>query len=150
MKQLFKFFICLFSISVFSQSIDNKLFTVESKYDFKQTIKLLKKGLTSENIQIFSVIDHSKAAKKSALHLAPTTVLIIGNPKVGTVLMQENQLLAIELPLKILIREVNGKTFVTYKRLETLYNDYTIEKTKPLLEKIDQAILKIIEKSIST
>ena len=94
------FFISLFiSVSFSAQSEDYPSFTAKSEYDFRQTIGRLKKNFKANNIAIFAEIDHTKAAKKAGENLLPATVLVVGNPKVGTRLMQENPKVAIELPL---------------------------------------------------
>jgi len=98
------FFISLFiSMNFSAQSEYSQFFTAKSEYDFKQTVGRLKKNFKANNIAIFAEIDHAKAAKKSQENLLPATVLVVGNPKVGTRLMQENPKTAIELPLKVLV-----------------------------------------------
>ena len=80
----------------------------QSPLAFEETVAALQKTLNSKGITIFATIEHHKAAEAVGESMRPATVLIVGNPKVGTALMQENPRLAIELPLKILIYE-DGK-----------------------------------------
>ena len=143
------FFISLFiSVSFSAQSEDYPSFTTKSKYDFKQTIRRLKKNFKANNIAIFAEIDHTKAAKKSQENLLPATVLVVGNPKVGTHLMQENPKTAIELPLKVLVYEENGVVWVRYKFVSLLVSEYKLEKTEQVTHKIDTAMGKIIAQSV--
>ena len=144
------FFISLFiSVSVSAQSEDYSSFTAKSKYDFKQTISRLKKNFKANNIAIFAEIDHAKAAKKAKETLLPATVLIVGNPKVGTSLMQENPKVAIELPLKVLVYEENKVVWVRYKFVSLLVSDYKLEKVEQITQKIDIAMGKIIAESVT-
>lgn len=57
---------------------------------------------------VFARIDHAAAARAAGLALAPTLVLLIGSPRVGTPLMAQTPDLAIELPLRLLVRSENG------------------------------------------
>ena len=131
-----------------AQSQDYSSFTAKSKYDFKQTIRRLKKNFKANNIAIFAEIDHAKAAKKAKEDLLPATVLIVGNPKVGTRLMQENPKVAIELPLKVLVYEEDGIVRVRYKFVNPLVSDYKLERVEQITQKIDIAMGKIIAESV--
>ena len=143
------FFISLFiSVSFSAQSQDYSSFTAKSQYDFKQTISRLKKNFKANNIAIFAEIDHAKAAKKAKETLLPATVLIVGNPKVGTSLMQENPKVAIELPLKVLVYEENKVVWVRYKFVSLLVSDYKLERVEQVTQKIDIAMGKIIAESV--
>ena len=143
------FFISLFiSMNFSAQSEDSQFFTAKSEYDFKQTVGRLKKNFKANNIAIFAEIDHVKAAKKAKENLLPVTVLVVGNPKVGTRLMQENPKTAIELPLKVLVYEENGAVWVRYKFVSLLVSEYKLEKTEQVTHKIDTAMGKIIAQSV--
>ena len=143
------FFISLFiSMNFSAQSEDSQFFTAKSEYDFKQTVGRLKKNFKANNIAIFAEIDHAKAAKKAGENLLPATVLVVGNPKVGTRLMQENPKTAIELPLKVLVYEENGVVWVRYKFVSLLVSEYKLEKTEQVTHKIDTAMGKIIAQSV--
>jgi hypothetical protein len=135
-------------MSFSAQSEDYSSFTAKSKYDFKQTIRRLKKNFKANNIAIFAEIDHTKAAKKAGENLLPATVLVVGNPKVGTSLMQENPKAAIELPLKVLVYEEDGIVQVRYKFVSLLVSDYKLERVEQVTQKIDIAMGKIIAESV--
>ena len=143
------FFISLFiSMSFSAQSEDYQFFIAKSQYDFKQTISRLKKNFKANNIAIFAEIDHAKAAKKAKENLLPATVLIVGNPKVGTSLMQENPKVAIELPLKVLVYEEDRIVRVRYKFVNPLVSDYKLERVEQVTQKIDITMGKIIAESV--
>lgn len=112
----------------------------------EETITLIKKDLEGKSIQVFTEIDHSTEAEKVGLSLPKTKVLVIGNPKVGTLLMQENQEFALHLPLKILITEKNGKTIIKYEKITPLAKKYKLKKTLPIAQKIDETIGNIVAK----
>ncbi|MBV9101939.1 MAG: DUF302 domain-containing protein [Candidatus Eremiobacteraeota bacterium] len=63
---------------------------------------------------VFAMIDQAEAAAKVGLTLRPTTLIVFGNPKGGTPLMEALPLIALELPLKMLVWEENGTVNVSY------------------------------------
>ena len=120
----------------------------QSPLTFEETVAAIQKTLNSKGITIFATIEHHKAAEAIGETMPPATVLIVGNPKVGTALMQENLLLAIELPLKILIYE-EGKTInIRYEKVAAIAEKYHIKQNFGTAEKIDAAMLQLIKSTI--
>ena len=94
---------------------DNGLITVQSRYPVSQTVTRLVTGVTSKGMTIFAVVDHGDGAHIAGLSLRPTQLVLFGNAKGGTPLMQENQTAGIDLPLKALVWEdADGKVWLTY------------------------------------
>ena len=124
-------------------------YTAQSPYTFEQTIERLQEILKSKGITVFATIYHQAAAKAVGEKLAPATVLIVGNPKIGTALMQENPRFAIELPLKILIYEENKTVNIRYEKIAAIAEKYHIKQNFATAEKIDTAMLQLIKSSIS-
>ena len=120
----------------------------QSPLAFEETVAALQKTLNSKGIIIFATIEHHKAAEAVGESMQPATVLIVGNPKVGTALMQENPLLAIELPLKILIYEERKTVNIRYEKIAAIAEKYHIKQTFSTTEKIDAAMLQLIKSSI--
>ena len=85
-----------------------------SPKDVAATVGQLKELVEARGVAIFALIDHAKEAAHAALSLPDEQLLIFGDPKVGTLLMQENPLIGIELPLKILVWSSQGKTQVAF------------------------------------
>lgn len=121
-----------------------------SPYPFEKSVSNLKYWLKHHKITLFSEINHSSEAEKVGLTLPKTMVFIVGNPKVGTMLMQENQDIALHLPLKILVKEnTDGQTEIIYQKLEPLAVQYGLEKTRPTAKKIDYLMDMIIIEAIA-
>ena len=120
----------------------------ESPLTFEETVVALQKELNSRGITIFATIDHKKAAEAVGESMPPATVLIVGNPKVGTALMQENPRLAIELPLKILIYEDGKKVNIRYEKIAAIAEKYHLKQTFSTAEKIDSAMQQLIKLAI--
>jgi uncharacterized protein (DUF302 family) len=91
------------------------LVTVPSSVSAKQTIDKLEAALKGGGATIFARVDHAAGATSAGLTLRPTELLIFGNPKGGTPLMQSQQSAGIDLPLKALAWEdAAGKTWLSY------------------------------------
>ena len=120
----------------------------QSSLTFEDTVAAIQKTLNSKGITIFATIDHQAAAKAVGETMQPATVLIVGNPKVGTALMQENLLLAIELPLKILVYQEGKTVNIRYEKIAAIAEKYHIKQNFGTAEKIDAAMLQLIKLSI--
>ena len=96
-------------------STQNGLVNLASKYSVAETLQRLESLLNERRIKIFAIVDHSGEAEKVGLAMRPTQLLIFGNPKGGTPLMQAAPTVAIDLPLKALLWEdADGKSWLTY------------------------------------
>ena len=120
----------------------------ESPLAFEETVAALQKTLNSKGITIFATIEHHKAAEAVGENMQPATELIVGNPKVGTALMQENPRLAIELPLKILIYKEEKIVRIRYEKISAIAEKYHIKQNFATAEKIDAAMRQLIKLAI--
>jgi exported beta-lactamase len=120
----------------------------QSPLGFEEAIAAIQKTLNSKNITVFATIEHHKAAEAVGESMSPATVLIVGNPKIGTALMQENPLLAIELPLKILVYQEGKTVNIRYEKIAAIAEKYHIKQNFGTAEKIDAAMLQLIKLSI--
>ena len=94
---------------------EDGLVTLASKFSVKETLDRLETDLKAKAITVFARIDHAAGAASVAMPLRPTEVLIFGNPKAGTPLMQSNQTIGVDLPLKVLgWQDAEGKVWLTY------------------------------------
>lgn len=94
---------------------EDGLVTIASNYSVEETLDRLEVDLKAKDITVFVRIDHAAGAASVAMPLRPTELLIFGNPKSGTPLMQSNQTIGIDLPLKVLAwQDAGGKVWLTY------------------------------------
>jgi uncharacterized protein (DUF302 family) len=91
------------------------LISIPSSFDPKETMDRLEAALRASGVTIFARIDHAAGAAEVGETLRPTELLIFGNPKAGTPLMQAGQTIGIDLPLKALVwQDAAGKTQLSY------------------------------------
>ena len=79
-----------------------------SPHTVDETVARIEAILRSKAIALFALIDHSGEAAKVGLRMPPTKLLIFGKPEAGTPVMLAAPRIAIDLPLKILVREDAG------------------------------------------
>jgi uncharacterized protein (DUF302 family) len=94
---------------------ENGLTTLPSTHGAKETMDRLEADVKAKGMTVFARIDHSAGAKEVGLPLRPTELLIFGNARGGTPLMQALQTSGIDLPLKALVWEdTDGKVWLSY------------------------------------
>jgi uncharacterized protein (DUF302 family) len=92
------------------------LTTVASHFGPKETLDRLEADVKAKGLTVFARIDHAAGATAVGLQLLPTAVLVFGNGRGGTPLMQSSQLIGLELPIKVLVwQDTSGKTWLSYE-----------------------------------
>jgi uncharacterized protein (DUF302 family) len=104
---------------------DNGIITKSSNYSVKDTISRFAAAVKSREgagFIVFTEIDHAAAGKKFGIEMRPRTVVVFGNPKLGTPVMAKTPLLAIDNPPKALVWEDDqGKVWLSYNSADYLY-----------------------------
>jgi uncharacterized protein (DUF302 family) len=92
------------------------LITLQSSHGPKETMIRLAAAVEAKGMTVFAHIDHAAGAAAAGLSLPPTDLLIFGNAKAGTPLMQLVQTMGIDLPLKALVWQdgSSGTTWLSY------------------------------------
>lgn len=123
--------------------MNHKLIVRNSKLTVDEAVTKLRSLLESKNIKLFAHIDHQAAAKESAMELGEEQVLVFGDPRVGTNLMQEDPRIGIELPLKILVWNENG-TKVAYTEPLTYLEEFGIVRNRQIIEKMSTLMAALV------
>jgi uncharacterized protein (DUF302 family) len=114
---------------------ESGLVTRDSPYPVPETVAKIEGALGAKGVKVFARIDHAGEAKAAGLELRPTEVLIFGNPKAGTPLMQAAPTIAIDLPLKVLVwQDDQGQVHVAWNSPDYLTQRHGLpaEAGKPL------------------
>jgi len=116
------------------------LITVESHYSAKETADRFESIIKDKGFTVFARIDHQKNAAGVNLTLRPTEVIIFGNPNIGTQLMQCNQLVAIDLPQKVLVSEdADNKVWLSYNNPQYIKQRHSITGCDEVINKMSGA-----------
>jgi uncharacterized protein (DUF302 family) len=120
---------------------ESGIVSVESAHDVKTTADRLVAALESKGMTVFARIDHAAGAQQAGTSLPPTELVLFGNPKVGTPLMQCDRFAAIDLPQKALIWEQEGVgVWLSYNSPDYLAGRHDLAQCAAVLDKIRTAL----------
>ena len=120
---------------------DNGLISIKSSHDVQGTADRLENTLREKGMTVFIRINHAEGAQKVGKKLRPTELVVFGNPKVGTPLMQCSQSVAIDLPQKALIWEDEaGHVWFSYNDPRYLAKRHGITECVNVIKKIEKAL----------
>jgi len=115
---------------------DDGLVSVSTEDSVEATVDRITGDIEASPLTLMTTVDHAENAASVDMELPPTTLLIFGNPEVGTPLIQERRSVAIDLPQKLLVWDNNGETTVTYNDPEYLADRHGITEQDDRLEEI--------------
>lgn len=142
MKSLFQILIFV-PLALHAQTSDWEI--VSSAYSSQQTVEILQKAIQEKGLKLFTIINHAQEAESANLNLRPLTVLIFGNPKAGTVLMNCDPQIGIDLPLKILVwGDSNGQIKAGFINPEKFLKEYNLENCKEVLPKMKSVLQELL------
>jgi uncharacterized protein (DUF302 family) len=138
-KIFFSILAILFIVS--TATAGNGLISVKSSHDVKATADRLENVLKQKGMNVFIRINHAASAAKVGKELRPTELIIFGNPKVGTPLMQCSQSVAIDLPQKALIwQDDKGQVWLTYNDPNYLAQRHELTGCAEVIKKVEKAL----------
>jgi uncharacterized protein (DUF302 family) len=106
----------------------NGLVTLQSHHSVAETLERLASVLKAKGVREFARIDHAAGAAEVGMKLRPTTVVIFGNPAAGTPLMQADQRIGLDLPLKVLVwQDAGGQAWLSYSDPVWLAHRYELD-----------------------
>lgn len=138
-----KFILALFltSFIISTAGATEGMINIKSAHSVAETADRLEKILASKGMTVFTRIDHAAGAQKAGKTLAPTELVIFGNPKVGTPLMQCSHSIAIDLPQKALIwQDQAGQVWFSYNDPQYLALRHNTQGCDEVLKKVAGAL----------
>ena len=126
---------------------ENGLITIASNHSVKETLDRLEASLRGNGVSVFARIDHAAGAASVDMTLPPTELIIFGQPQAGTPLMQAQQSIGIDLPLKMLAwQDANGKNWLAYNDIAWLAKRHGLgEDLAPAINGIAKGLAKLAE-----
>lgn len=126
------------------------LTVVESEGSVEQTTRRLKAALGQEGLTVAATVNHAAGAQRAGLTLPPTKLVIFGNPKLGTPLMQAGRTAAIDLPQKMLVwKGGDGQVRLGYNDPRYLADRHEIAGRDQVIQKMSKA-LRSLARSAAT
>jgi uncharacterized protein (DUF302 family) len=120
------------------------LASLQSSFDPKETMDQVEAEIQARGLTVFARIDHAAGAAEVGLPLAPTDLIIFGNARGGTPLMQSVQTVGIDLPLKILVwQDAESKTWISYNEPKWIARRHGVANEEPLVAKLTDLLRAI-------
>lgn len=102
-----------------------------SPYSVSETMDKFEAIIKSKKFDVFARIDHQKNAESVELKMAPAEVIIFGNPKGGTMLMNDDIRVALDLPLRVVVyQDKDDKVYIAYRKPVDMVKSYDLEGHK--------------------
>lgn len=138
------------SLCSLSASAEDSIIRLSSQHSVSKTADQFVTTIQEKGFNVFARVDHKANAEKVGMELRPTQVVIFGNPKVGTKLMQCSQEVAIDLPQKALIYEdKQGKTWIAYNNPMYLKDRHGMKGCDQVLAKINGVLNNMASQAAS-
>ena len=107
---------------------DSGIVRVKSAYSVPETVARLKADVAAKGIRFFEEIDQAKLAADAGIKLRPSTLLVFGNPPLGTLFIRSNPLAALDWPVRLLVLEdENGQVWAAYTDFSYIAKRHAIE-----------------------
>jgi uncharacterized protein (DUF302 family) len=112
----------------------------KSAFSVQETMDKVETTLKDRSITVFAKIDHLKNALDVGMRMNEAQVIYFGNPAIGTILMQKNVFLALELPLRIAVIEDDvSDVWVVYNKMSELRARYALQDSD-IFTKVDNLL----------
>lgn len=108
----------------------------ETDLSHADAVAAVKRAVADKGLRLFTEIDHAGGARSIGEEIAPTTVLIFGSPKAGAPLMKLDPVAGLDLPLRLVVTTVDGRTVLTHYDPGLLAAHHAIPEDHPVLERM--------------
>ena len=124
------------------------LTTMRSHFNYQETLNRLSAAIKAQAMTVFARIDHAAGAAEASLELRPTELIIFGNARGGTPLMQSVQTAGIDLPLRALVWEdASGTTWLSYVEPNWIAQRHGVANAEPVVSKMSAALSAVSRKA---
>ncbi len=125
----------------------NDIIIKNSNHSVDKTINNIKKIVKDKGLGVFAVINHKGNAKSVGMSMRESKLIVFGNPKLGTKLMQENILASLDLPVRVLVYEdIDGSVKIAYRNASWLRSLHGL-KENMTVAMIDHGLDKLTDKA---
>ena len=126
------------------QVFENGLVRVKSAYSFAQTIERLKGDVAVKGITFFFAVEQARLAAEAGIALRPSTLLVFGNPPLGSQFLTSNPLAGIDWPVRLLvIEDERGDVWAVYNDFHYLARRHGITDRDGAFDKAAEVIASI-------
>lgn len=143
----------LFSATALPALAVDGLITKPSAHSVDATIERFEAAVKKRGFMVFARLDHAAAAESVGLKMPRATVIVFGNPRLGTPVFIKTPTVAIDLPPKAMVWEdSNGKVFLSYNSSEflngTIYVRHGVQSDKAVAAKVESTLAAIADEAV--
>ena len=132
------------SLSGMARAADDGIVRIKSAYSMPETIKRLKMDVADKGIMFFDEIDQSKLAAEAGVTLRPSTLLVFGNPPLGTLFLTSNPDAGLDWPVRLLVyQDATGDVWVAYTDFAWIAHRHGITDRDEAFKKASEVIASI-------
>ena len=132
------------SLSGMARAADDGIVRIKSAYSMPETIKRLKMDVADKGIMFFDEIDQSKLAADAGVTLRPSTLLVFGNPPLGTLFLTSNPDAGLDWPVRLLVyQDATGDVWVAYTDFAWIAHRHGITDRDEAFKKASDVIASI-------
>ena len=132
------------SLSGTARAVDDEIVRIKSAYSMPETIKRLKMDVADKGIMFFDEIDQSKLAADAGVTLRPSTLLVFGNPPLGTLFLTSNPDAGLDWPVRLLVyQDATGDVWVAYTDFAWIAHRHEITDRDEAFKKASEVIASI-------
>jgi uncharacterized protein (DUF302 family) len=118
---------------------------VKADYPLPEAIDRMKEDIAAKGIMMFSTIDQAKLAADAGIALHPSTLLVFGNPALGSQFITSKAQAGLDWPVRLLIQEdENGEVWATYTDFDWIARRHRITDRQPAFEMASKVIASIV------
>lgn len=123
---------------------DDGIVRIKSAYSMPETIKRIKKDVADKGIMFFNEIDQSKLAADAGVTLRPSTLIVFGNPPLGTLFLTSNPSAGLDWPVRVLVyQDEKGDVWVNYTDFTWIAHRHGIMDRDEAFKKASEVIASI-------
>ncbi len=122
---------------------DDDLVIKSSRSSVFETVEKLVAAIEQAGAKVFATVDHAAGAKAVGSNIEPTVLVIFGNPRIGTPIIESDRRAGLDLPVRVLIWEEDGVTRIGYENPQSLRIRYGIEGAEESFSAMSDALEKL-------
>jgi uncharacterized protein (DUF302 family) len=129
----------------FAAAASNGVVKVKSGYSVEETVARIKSDVAEKGIKLFDVIDQAKLAKDAGVDLKPSTLIVFGNPPLGTQFITARPEAGLDWPVRLLVyQDKNGQVWTAYSDFNWIAHRHGIKNRGPQFKMASEVISSII------
>ncbi|WP_414475472.1 DUF302 domain-containing protein [Microvirga sp. M2] len=126
------------------QMFENGIVRVKSAYPFNETIDRIKQDVAAKGILFFFAVDQSKLASDAGIRLRPSTLLVFGNPALGSQFITSNPNAGLDWPVRLLVSEdETGAVWTAYNDFQYVARRHGITDRDAAFQKASEVITSV-------